>query len=338
MKTHRLIVWILFLCILIPGCGQMRTSGHQARLETIANNQEGHYTFQPHVFGSRYYEQFGDKTRDAFFAYCDALRNGDDTFACPDQDTLDWCVGRLSCYLFPVALQNIGAGTCQNGTAHIVYKTSKEAFLQKEKAFERDITDILNDCLSDDYNDFEKIIALYEYMTTTYTYDYEMYHHSLEWMDKQSPYRCLTEKKGICCEIAGLYNYLLLQVGIDSEEIAGFSHPSDDGSGEGHSWVFVTLDGASYHVDPTFGLTEVRPDFSYFMMTDQLREERDGFPKKDYSLAAKGDESRKFFDFEATSEKYAELWEGQYVGMDRSTQEIVYTDYDEVEHRFSYAE
>ncbi|MBQ6360891.1 MAG: hypothetical protein IJJ25_07090 [Lachnospiraceae bacterium] len=74
------------------------------------------------------------------------------------------------------------------------------------------------------------------------------------------------------------------------------------------------------------------------MMTDKIREDRDGFPKEDYSLAAKGDESRSFFTFEAMSEKYSDLWEGQYVGMDRGAKEIVYIDQDEVEHRFSYKE
>ena len=101
---------------------------------------------------------------------------------------------------------------------------------------------------------------------------------------------------------------------------------------------FVTLDGESYHIDPTYGLSETRPPLCYFMMTDKIREDRDGFPKEDYSLAAKGDESRSFFTFEAMSEKYSDLWEGQYVGMDRGAKEIVYIDQDEVEHRLSYKE
>ena len=45
-------------------------------------------------------------------------------------------------------------------------------------------------------------------------------------IDKQSAYRCLTEKQGICNEFASLYSYLLLQVGIDSEEM-GESHHID---------------------------------------------------------------------------------------------------------------
>ena len=308
-----------------------------AGLETIANNQEGHYTFQPHVVGSRYLEQFGEETRDAFFAYCDALRNGEDTFPCPDQDTFGWCTGRLEHFFFPVAEHNADEGFCEDGIGHIVYKIPKEQFLQKQKAFEDQITGVLNECLGDDYSDFEKILALYEYMTINYTYDYEMYDHSSEWMDRQGTCRALEEKQGICNEIASLYNYLLLQVGIDSEEMGGWSRNPDGVGDDAHSWVYVTLDGESYHIDPTYGLTYDRPPLCYFMMNDEIREERDYYPKEKMTLAAGGDESRDLFEFEASSDAFSPLWDGDYVGMDRENREVVYVDIDGNYHRFSYA-
>ena len=306
-------------------------------IENISNNEEGHFTFNPHVFGSRYLEQFGEAKRDAFFAYCDALRNGEDSFACPDQDFAGWCSGRLSNFFFPVAREKVETGAWADGRAEIIYLIPKEEFLAQEKEFEAAITGILNDSISDDYSDFEKILALYEYMTMNYTYDYEMYDHTLEWMDKQSPYRCLTEGRGICNEIAGLYNYLLLQVGIDSEEMGGTVHYSEDYA-EGHSWVYVNLGRKCYHIDPTYGLTEDRPPLCYFMMTDKLREERDMFPIEEFTIAAGGDESRKLFEYEAVSSDYSELWNGFYVGMDRAAHEVLYTTGDESVERFSYGE
>ena len=237
MKSIRNYLPIFLICLLLAGCGtagktnasssaEMPADQSSASLpedtpserfiENISNNEEGHFTFNPHVFGSRYLEQFGEAKRDAFFAYCDALRNGEDSFACPDQDFAGWCSGRLSNFFFPVAREKIETGAWADGRAKIIYLIPKEEFLAQEKEFEAAITGILNDSISNDYSDFEKILALYEYMTMNYTYDYEMYDHTLEWVDKQSPYRCLTEGRGICNEIAGLYNYLLLQVGIDS--------------------------------------------------------------------------------------------------------------------------
>ena len=367
MRFLRTITTILLVCILCTGCGMRGNSGNESEMtgssalssaeesvqssaepeepelfiENISNNQEGHYTFNPHVFGSRYLEEFGEEMRNTYFAFCDALRNGDDTFQCPDPDMLGWCTGRLSYFFFLPAVPYVTAGDWKDGVAEINYLIPKEEFLEKEKEFEETIMGIINDCVSDDYSDLEKILALYEYMTTNYTYDYEMYEHTLDWMDKQSGYRCLNEKQGICNEIAALYNYMLLQVGIDSEEMGGFSKPDDGSDGDGHSWVFVTLNGKSYHIDPTYGLTTDLAPLSYFMMTDEIREERDCYPRESLSLAAYGDQTREFISFEAVSDDFSELWEGEYIGMDRSSKEIVYRayddNYDEVIKRFSYA-
>lgn len=74
------------------------------------------------------------------------------------------------------------------------------------------------------------------------------------------------------------------------------------------------------------------------MMTDQLREERDMFPTEEFTITAGGDESRKLFEYEAVSGDYSELWNGFYVGMDRTAHEVLYTTGDESVERFSYGE
>ena len=158
----------------------------------------------------------------------------------------------------------------------------------KETEFEAQIVSILNDCISDDYTDLEKVMALYEYMCSNYTYDYDMNEQAGERSDELSAYRCLIERKGICCEIASLYNYLLLQVGIDSETIGGATTSSD--VIEGHSWVLVTIDGQHYHVDPTWGMDEGRARLHYFLMTDEARVDRDSFDFESMDVGGKADE------------------------------------------------
>ena len=351
MQSFRFMTGFLLISLLTAGCQKAESSDQSvlepisekeeniqeetAEFETIRNNQEGHYVFEPHVFGSRYLEQFGEDMRDTFFAYCDAVRNGEESFPCPDQESLNWCVGRFSHFFMPLAQLYVQGAGCEDGTAYITYAVPAEAFVQKEKEFEETITGILNDCLSDDYIEPEKILALYEYMTKTYAYDYEMYDQKAERMDEQGTCRCLTEKKGICNEIASLYNYLLLQAGIDSEVIDGVIHHSEDWQ-ENHTWVFVTLEGKSYHVDPTFAVTAGGMPLDYFMMSDEIRERRDDIPKETYCLAAKGDESGDFFSFEAPSDVFKPLWNGIYIGMDRKNKEIVYEDLEGVIRRFSY--
>lgn len=310
-------------------------------IENNANNEDGHHVFNPHMFSTRYFEEFGEETRDALFALCDAIRAGEDSFACPDQNTYDWCLGRLATEFCPVArlyctkYSPDGSPSFENGRGHIFYTIPKEEVVKKQKAFEDRIVAILDDCVSDDYNDFEKTLALYEHMCENYLYDYDMNEVSLERMDDQSPYRCLMEGMGICNEIARLYNILLLQVGVDSDPISGPVYYSD-GTVDGHAWVYVTLDGISYHIDPTWGITDGHSTLAYFLMDDQTRSERDNCPVEFYSLGAKGDESRQFFDFAAEDNRYASLWEGYYIGMDREAQDIVYYDEEGNRLRFHY--
>ena len=306
------------------------------KIENISNNEEGHYTFQRHVFGSAYLEEFGEKYRDAMYSFCDAVYNGEDTFDCPDEDMYGWCIGRFSMFFCPLASAYVakyspeGGPSYKDGKGYIYYTIPKDEFMKKEKEFEEQIVRIINDCVSDDYTDFEKALALYEYMCTNYTYDYDMYEHMNERTDDQTGYRCLVEKHGICCEVAALYNFLLLQVGVDSEEMGGF------GTSEGHSWVYVTIDGKSYHIDATWGQTCDKVRLDYFMMTDKIREDRDDFKTTSLSIGAQGDQSRKYHEFSSTDEKYLPLWDKLYVGMDRETQEIVYEDYDGNIGRFYY--
>ena len=297
------------------------------KIENYRNNEEGHYEFQPHVFSKKYLEYHGEGVMQSFFNMVDALRAGEDTFACTDENAYAWCTGgRLINFFFPVAsgcvqpMQGIGTDAYKNGVGKITYLIPKEEFLEREKAFEEMVVSILNTSLSDDYDDFEKCLALYEYVTMNYRYDYYVYEHLNELpMDATSTYRCFTEKHGICCEIAGMYNYLLLQCGVDSEESGG-SHREI----ESHAWVFVTIDGESYHVDPTWGLTTRYAPLSYFMMTDEIRDVRDNFPVENMDIGGGGDESRKRFEFWATDDRYRELWDGYYLGMDRENKMIIY--------------
>lgn len=297
------------------------------KIENYRNNEEGHYEFKPHVFSKKYLEYHGEGIMKSFFNMVDALRAGEDTFECTDENAYGWCTGgRLINYFFPVAtgciepMQGTGSGAYQNGVGKINYTIPKEEFLEREKAFEEMVVSILNTSISDDYDDFEKCLGLYEYVTMNYRYDYYVYEHLNELpFNYTSTYRCFEEKHGICCEIAGMYNYLLLQCGVDSEECGG-----DHREIESHAWVFVTIDGQSYHIDPTWGLTTIYSPLAYFMMTDEIRDSRDNFPVEKMCLCGDGDDSRKIFEFWARDDRYEELWQGNYLGMDRENKKIIY--------------
>ena len=306
--------------------------------ENMENNGEGgHYTFQPHVFSEFYLKEHGEKRRQALFNYVDALRAGEDRFECFDFDTAGWCFGRLGYFFNLVGPIYTYAGEYKDGWVEICYRIPKEEYLKKQEEFETMICDILNDALRDDYSDIEKALALYEYMTENYTYDYEMLAHCTEWMEKQSGYRCLMEKTGICNEIAKLYQFLLLQVGVDAEESGGEALKAGDDS---HAWVYVTIDGQGFLIDPTWGLTEdYEPDLAYFLFTDERRKNRDGFNPDSFDVGScPSFEARRKYSFNADSERYKDLWYGKYVAMDTEANCIYYYDYNHNLLRFDYQE
>lgn len=314
-------------------------TGDTIHPENMRNNDGAEYSFNPHVFSSYYLKEHGETRRDAFFRYVDALRAGEDGFKCPNMGAANWSSGKLAKYFFPIGFLYAYAEYTGDGWAKIVYKIPKEEFLEKERDFEERICAILNDVFEEDYTDFEKALALYEFMTEYCTYDYEMLEHNRnqdeEWIDKQSACRVLLEKKGICWEIACLYKYLLLQCGVDCEESTG--EPFEYGA-DLHEWNYIELDGQGYLIDATWGLTENRePDLSYFLFTDELRENRDGYNPESFDIGGYGlYGARKKYSFEADDERYSELWSGKYIAFDQEEKCIFYRDINGAIQRFDY--
>lgn len=311
-------------------------AGNTVHPENIRNNDGAHYTFNPHVFSTILLQQHGEKRRDNFFRFVDALRAGEDRFACTDRDSADWCCS-MAHNFYPVGGVYASASYVGNGWAEITYEIPKEEFLEKARDFEERICAVLNDVLEDDYTDFEKALAMYEFLTEYCVYDYEMLDHSLEWMDRQSAYRVLIEKRGICGEIASLYCYLLLQCGVDVEETSGA--PTDPDI-DLHAWNYIVLGGKGYLIDATWGLSDRRrPDLAFFLFTDERRENRDGF---DFTSCTVGIcplyEARGKYSFTADDDRYSALWNGTYVAFDEDEKCIFYRDMNGVLKRFDYGE
>lgn len=232
------------------------------------------YEFNPHVYNAMLEASYDDGYRESFFNMCDALREGRDTFECSSKEAYDWCMNGLTLnQLFPAACMmisdksNDGSAPFENGTGHIYYNIAPEEFVQMESDFEKEIVKIVNDNVKSSYTDFEKCLALYDYMVSNYKFD-----HNDDWYGNGygANYFCLKEKKGICETLGGLYAYLLMQCGVDAIVVSNF------GGGNAHAWTFVTIDGKNYHIDPTWALKDEygTPDsflLDYFMMTDQDR-------------------------------------------------------------------
>ena len=326
-------------------------SGEAVHAENVHNNDKADVTFNKYVFSKFYLKQFGEERRDTFFRFIDALYAGEDRFECPDDASEQWCCNLFASYFFPLAEPFISCEYAGDGWAKIIYKESKEEFQGRLRDFEKRIVDLLNNAIEDDYSDFEKALALYEYLTETIEYDVQMAEAVAngtpnssgdpfdvgedfwDWSTERSAYRVLINNRGICSEIAALYQYLLLQCGVDAECCEA---DAADG-GIGHSWNIIRLDGVCYLLDATWGITESHtPSLKFFLFTDEVRV-ADGYLPETFDVG--------MYDFLvnrakegyiAEDERYKDLWGGRYVAIDESEKCIFYLDGDGVMQRFTY--
>ncbi len=311
-------------------------------LENFRGHERGHSAFVPHLFTRISKAQHGGEFETAFINMVDAMRKGEEWFDCGTRIAYDWCVGMFAPWFYPASTGCIKTSTdyydnsiYKDGRGKIVYTVPPEEAKQVMADFEQHICDILDDCFADDYTDLEKAIALYEYVTQNWTYDYVYYDHidDPEWWNFGSLYRCFEEGQGICWEIGGIYDYLLMQCGIECERISGYNHEL----GESHAWTFAKLNDEWYNIDPTWGLSNNgKSPLAYFCFTDKVREERDNFNVDTLMMNGTDEFTRKTWPDAATDTRFEALWEGTYVGLDRVNKDIIYLDKDGALHRFAY--
>lgn len=291
----------------------------------------GHYEFKPLVISSIFRNIMGEDKYTAYCNYVEAIRKGEDSFEAKNVETYNWVVGQFPRVCYPVAYDYLDSGYgngFSNGRGKIVYKTSKEDFAAKNEAFEKQITDILNENLRDDYSDVEKVLALYLYIAGNYTYDWdaarEMEDHAI---DYNTPCRFLNNRCGICSECSPAFSYLLLQAGVDATTVKG----------NRHEWSYVTINGKNYHVDPTYAM-ESGLSLSYFMMTDEQRLATGDYPKKESSIASQYKDDYNGTQYTADDDFFAPLYKGKFSSWDHEKKIIYYTDENGNEKAFDYSE
>gem|GEM_PF-2354316 len=234
---------------------------------------ESIYTYNPHACSQKLYDAYGSKYWDTLFNLIDALRAGEDTFECPDEDAFEWCgqIPVLNHYI-PLAKLYIQLeeGNYSDGVGKITYTIPKEEYVQKEQEFEDSIMGIINEYVRKDDSDFEKCMALFEYFSLNYEYDSE---RKEKWFDADdelynqqgfgSYYAFMNNDHAICEEVTALFDYMLNQCGVDA-----LAFKSDEIR---HMWSYATMDGVGFYFDCTGGMCMSVDEavLGWFGMTDE---------------------------------------------------------------------
>ena len=275
----------------------------------VPEKPQSHYVFQPKVCSVFMEEVFGKDMCDAWFNLVDAVLNGEDTFACKDQDTYDWMMGQFPEHCLPILPELIDYAydrdhSVIDGVASFTYRVPPEEAKARIEEFGELIEGMLNGIFEDDWTDFEKALALYVYFSEHYEYDYDTYWKMYdEYVDYTSCYRFFMTGVGICHEISAAYSYLLLQAGVQATTMSG-NRTYDQA---GHQWSFVRLNGKNYHIDPTYVLGSA-DDLRYFLMTDEKREEEDCYDPATFYAVSHYSREHSHPDYTADDETFRPLW------------------------------
>ena len=144
--------------------------------------------------------------------------------------------------------------------------------------------------INNDMTDFEKVMAVHDYMVLHYDYDHTLENHSITIM---------ITKTGVCESYANAFNHLMSVIGIESVFVA-----SDEMV---HAWNLVKVDGKWYHVDVTWDDTE-RSDqvgHQFELLSDEKIQSMDN-PHYGYDTGGRVADSDRF-DNEAWHETTAQV-------------------------------
>ena len=360
MKYYKVLSTVLTAAVLLTGCAGSKTgtegsavSDSYAEEEVVSEESEADleeteekntkeetaeeeipeivseaYSFEPHVYSAKLSEVRDIKFWSSLYNLIDAVRSGEDTFKCADEDTYHLVLDQVTLnHLYPVACVFITEYTgdegpaFENGIGRIEYAIGKDAFEEKRIKFEEDVEGILAQTVRSDYSDFEKCLALYEYMAYNFTYEYD---ENPVGDNEGSTYHTIKERTGICCELGSAYAYLLLQCGVDALEIQS----NDDIY---HAWTYVTIGENGYHCDPTWGLTEKDDQMRlwYFMETEEARTD-DGFDMSTVYMPLFMDIDGYmpgYVEIPANDDTFSRVWTSTYVDVDREKNVLYCTDF-----------
>ena len=138
---------------------------------------------------------------------------------------------------------------------HITFTFTYLSDADQEAQMDQAVADLLSSLDLSSKTDYQKIKAIYDYICSNITYDYDnLYDDS--YTVTHSSYAALINKKAVCQGYASLFYRLALEAGIDARVISG-------DSGGPHAWNIVKIEGSYYNLDSTWdaGNTE----YEYFL-------------------------------------------------------------------------
>ncbi|MDP4089494.1 MAG: transglutaminase domain-containing protein [Bacillota bacterium] len=214
------------------------------------------------------------------------LEQGRDITIKVSSDIINKGIGRLAI----AAAENSGFGgyvdsvqySLQGDTAfiHFEYKDGREGFLTKCSAVTSKVNNIVSSVVNSGMTDFQKEIALHDYVVNHTSYDTKGLESGSLSSDDYTAYGVLMKGTAVCSGYAEAMYRLLNKAGIKALIVTGTA------DGIAHAWNIVNIGGSYYQLDATFddpvSSTGNMLSYNYFNITDTELSKNHVWTRNDY--------------------------------------------------------
>jgi len=185
------------------------------------------------------------------------------------------------------------------------YVDGKEGFLKKYNYVNDKINSILATVVKSGMSDYEKELALHDYIVNYSRYDIENLDRNTVPRDSYTAYGLLANKTAVCSGYAEVMYRLLNKAGIETHIVTGKSR------NQNHAWNLVKIAGKYYHLDSTFDdpVTQDKSNtlsYNYFNLSDNEIANDHSWNKSHYP-AATSTEANYFYVNNLVAKNYDEF-------------------------------
>ncbi|MBD5639797.1 cell wall-binding repeat-containing protein [Clostridium botulinum] len=136
-------------------------------------------------------------------------------------------------------------------TIDFEYKKDISEIKRQKEATMAEVKRIVKSIIKPDMTDFEKELALHDYIVRTADYNTVNYKNGINALEDHTAYGVLVDHIGVCESYAKAMSLLLEEAGIECKYVTGVS-VHDGKVGGGHAWNMVKLDNEWYNLDATW--------------------------------------------------------------------------------------
>lgn len=170
---------------------------------------------------------------------------------------------------------------------------------EKDRAILARCREAMEERVTEGMTDFQKEVALHEWLLDNVDYDYDVYEPGSEpdRSDNNNPYGALVNGRAICLGFASTFQLLLELAEVECLTVVGSSGGKRDAY-EDHAWNMVRLEGEWYGIDPTWNEGNRNSGYRYFNVTSDFLRETDH--QWDYESIPEGTATRFHWDGKST--------------------------------------